>query len=172
MKAILTCIFLVLFSGCGWSRSQTRIVAGPNGVRVRESSNCVGMDCGARSGMGYAPYGAAALYGWRSPSEQRFGMIREYRSRNVWTRSGGESARGPASSEREPVGELSEVQALTSYVRHMARAMCRNGVMEGDPCIPEEEPGQASEPGEGAGSAPDAEEEEAQTNSENEGEGQ
>lgn len=165
MKAILTCVFLVFLSGCGWSRSQTRIVAGPNGVRVRESSNCVGMDCGARSGMGHAPYGAAPFYGWGSnQSDQRFGMIREYRSRNVWTRSG----RTPSADSRR-----TDMQAdvLLMYLRRVTRAMCRNGTMTGGDCSPEDT-GQASEPAEETGSAPDAGQVAPQTNSENEGEGQ
>lgn len=165
MKAILTCVFLVLLSGCGWSRSQTRIVSGPNGVNVRESSNCVGVDCGARSGMGYASYGAVPFYGWGgSPSDQRFRMIREYRSRNVWTRSG----RTPSADSR---GTDMRADVLLMYLRRVTKAMCRNGTMTGDDCS-SEDLGQASEPVEAAGSTPDVEEAVPQTNSENEGEGQ
>ncbi len=128
MKTIYGLVLIVFFSGCGYSRSQTRIVANPNGFRVSEYGNCVGLDCDNRGlGYGYGPWIAGvAPYQWGSPAGVRLGVIEVYRAQNQWIRSNGT---GTASGTRDP-----RLDMLVPHLRRMANAMCRNGTITGADC--------------------------------------
>jgi len=129
MKAIYGLFLVVFFSGCGYSTSQRRVVSGPAGVRMSESRNCVGLDCGG--GYGYdAGYGQWAMsqgsYQGLAPSWGRFGAIETYRAQNRWVRSPGVGALGETRDSR--------LDRLAPHLQRMANALCRNGTLTGDDC--------------------------------------
>ena len=133
MKTIYGLLLVVFFSGCGYSTSQRRVVSSPAGVRMSESRNCVGMDCG--DGYGYdAGYGqwamGSASYQGLAPSWGRFGAIEAYRAQNRWVRGPVGGVSGEARDSR--------LDMLVPHLRNMTSAMCRSGALTGDDCVPPE----------------------------------
>lgn len=120
---------MLLFFGCGYSQSRTRLVSSPAGMRVRESATCVGMGCGNygyASGYGQWAMGPAPYQGL-APSWGRFGMIETYRAQNRWVMS--PAAGNGSSGTRDP-----RLDRLVPHLRNMTNAMCRNGTLSGDDC--------------------------------------
>lgn len=139
-------VMVILFCGCGYGTSQTRVVSGPTGSRVTYNSRCFGAGCNEGA------YGERGMWlGGRSPypysaAEGRLGLIEAYRARNHWVRSDSPEVRGGQASTS---ARDTRIDALVPYVRHMANAMCNNGILSGEDCAPPERQEATSSQGEG-----------------------
>lgn len=131
-------VMVILFCGCGYGTSQTRVASGPTGSRISHNSRCFGTGCGGDS------YGERGVWlGSHSPypysaAEGRLGLIEAYRARNRWVRS---NLPNPGNTELDSEGGSardSRIDRLVPYIRHMAQAMCENDILRGEDCAPPE----------------------------------
>lgn len=124
--------------GCGYQYSQGRVVSNEHGTRIRYGSRCMGTDCGGAS------YGQQGMWlGSNSPypyssAEGRLGLIEVYRARNHWVRSNSPNPGNTDSNLEGNSARDSRIDRLVPYVRHMANAMCNNGILNGEDCAPPE----------------------------------
>lgn len=131
-------IMVILFCGCGYGTSQTRVVSSPTGSSITHNSRCYGAGCneGAYGERGmwlpsHSPYPYSA-------AEGRLGLIEAYRARNHWVRS---DLPNPGNMESNSEGRSvrdSRIDRLVPYIRHMAHAMCKNDILHGEDCAPPE----------------------------------
>lgn len=129
---------VMLFYGCGYGTSQTRVVSGPTGSSITHNSRCLGAGCSESS------YGERGMWlGSHSPypysaAEGRLGLIEAYRARNHWVRSNSPNIGNMESNPEGSSARDSRIDRLVPYIRHMAHAMCENDILRGEDCVPPE----------------------------------